>query len=306
MYFFAPLANVDESILNLKLKNGFKISSMSSDKGSKIISEIERIADSDIKRWPHFSTVFSQKKMYFVSNSFEFDPSKTNKEGNFVAVLDLYFFVRNLVDHNLTTTLQQLRLFKEGNIYTPFWCVYSCNDDKITVLGTGLGTSNIQYPNLFHLDDSEIENIQKFIEITEMPLKIKYLKLAHENFELSYTESNPSLCFLSLMIASEVLFNPGSEELIHRISRNFAVLLGNSVDDSIRIQKEIKGLYKKRSSLVHNGKEILNFAGEENYVLKIRDYVRRSIKKLILINLSKKDDLLELLNSKGFGQLNDL
>ena len=136
-----------------------------------------------------------------------------------------------------------------------------------------------------------------------MPLKFDYLKMAHENFELSYTVSNPSLSFLSLMIASEVLFNPGSGDITYRISRNFAVLLGSSVEDAKQIQKEIIKLYKKRSSLVHSGKEIVIFVGEEDYVLKIRYYVRESIKKIIPMNLSK-DDLLNLLNSKGFGQLN--
>jgi hypothetical protein len=43
--------------------------------------------------------------------------------------------------------------------------------------------------------------------------------------------------------------------------------------------------------------------GEDDDVSKIRNYVRESIKKIIPMNLSK-DDLLDLLNSKGFGQLN--
>jgi hypothetical protein len=54
--------------------------------------------------------------------------------------------------------------------------------------------------------------------------------------------------------------------------------------------------------LVHNGKEIWNAVGEDDEVSKIRNYVRECIKKIISMNLSK-DDLLDLLNSKGFGQL---
>ena len=303
LYFFAPLGNVDDSILNIKLKNGFKIDSMSFEQGSKIISTVEKIATADINHWPHFSTVFSQRKLFFISNSFDFDLSTTDSNGNSLAVFDLYKFVNNLVEQNLVIPLRLLRLFKEGNIYTTFWCVYSFIDEKPTVLLAGGGTSNIQYQNLFHLGDSEIENVQKFLEATGMPLKFDYLKMAHENFELSYTVSNPSLSFLSLMIASEVLFNPGSGDITYRISRNFAVLLGSSVEDAKQIQKEIIKLYKKRSSLVHSGKEIVIFVGEEDYVLKIRYYVRESIKKIIPMNLSK-DDLLNLLNSKGFGQLN--
>jgi hypothetical protein len=301
LYFFAPLGNVDDSILNIKLKNGFIIDSMSFDQGSKIISAIVRIEPADINHWPHFSTVFSQSKIFFISNSFDFDLSKKDADGNSFVILDLYKFANNLVDKNLEISLRLLRLFKEGNIYTPFWCVYSINDEKLTVLLAGGGTSIIQYQDLFHLDDSEIENAQKFLDTTEMPLKFDYLKLAHENFELSFTVPNPSLSFLSLMIASEVLFNPGSGDITYRISRNFAVLLGNSIKNAKHIQKEISKLYRKRSSLVHSGKEIENFVGEENYVLKIRYYVRESIKKIISMNLSK-DELLDFLNSKGFEQ----
>lgn len=301
LYFFAPLGNVDDSILNIKLKNGFIIDSMSFDQGSKIISAIVRIEPANINHWPHFSTVFSQSKIFFISNSFDCDLFKKNADGNSFVILDLYQFAKNLVDKNLEISLRLLRLFKEGNIYTPFWCVYSINDEILTVLLAGGGTSIIQYQDLFHLDNSEIENAQKFLDTTEMPLKFDYLKLAHENFELSYTVPNPSLSFLSLMIASEVLFNPGSGDITYRISRNFAVLLGNSIENAKHIQKEISELYRKRSSLIHSGKEIVNFVGEENYVLKIRYYIRESIKKIISMNLSK-DDLLDFLNSKGFKQ----
>jgi hypothetical protein len=301
LYFFAPLGNVDDSILNIKLKDGFEINSISFDEGSKIISTIVRIPVADINHWPHYSTVFSQKKIFFISKSFDFDLSTKDKDGNSIAVLDLYFFINNLVDQNLVIPLQLLRLFKEGNIYNPFWCVYSLIDEKPTVLLAGGGTSSIQYQNLYHLDDSEMENVKKFLEVTEMPLKFDYLKMAHENFELSYMVSNPSLSFLSLMIASEVLLNPGSGEITYRISRNFAVLLGRSIENAKQIQKEISKLYKKRSSLVHSGKEIENFVDEENYVLNIRYYVREAVKKIIEMDLSK-DELLDFLNSKGFEQ----
>jgi len=300
LYFFAPLGNVDDSLLKLKLKNGFEISSMSFEDGKKIISAIVRIPADDIHHWPQYSTVFSQRKIFFISNSFDFDLSKKDKNGNSSGEFDLYKFVNNLVDQNLVIPLRLLRLFKEGNICTPFWCVYSIIEEKPIVLLAGGGTSNIQYQNLFHLDDSEIENVQKFLEVIEIPLKFDYLKMAHENFELSYTVSNPSLSFLSLVIASEILFNPGSGDITYRISRNFAVLLGTSIEDAKHIQKEIRELYRKRSKLVHSGKEIVNFVGEEDYVLKIRYYVRESIKKIISMNLLK-DDLLDFLNSKGFG-----
>ena len=303
LYFFAPLGNVDNSILKLKLKQGFEIDSMSYDEGSKFIASIEKMAPEDAGRWRYFHTVFSQGKLFFIKNSFDFELLK-NEDGNPLFSHKLYVFSNDLVDQNLVIPLRLLRLFKEGNIHMPCWYIFTLSNDIPTVILAGLATPFTQYQGLFHLDDFEMENAQKFIETTEIPKDQDYMKLALKNFELSYMIDDPSLSFLSLMIASEVLFNPGSGDITYRISRNFAVLLGNSVEDAKRIQKEIKELYRKRSSLVHNGKEIWNFVGEDDDELKIRNYVRVSIKKIIPMNLSK-DDLLNLLNSKGFGQLNE-
>ena len=114
LYFFAPLGNVDDSILNITLKNGFEINSISFDEGSKIISTIVRIPVADINHWPHYSTVFSQKKIFFISKSFDFDLSTKDKDGNSIAVLDLYFFINKpekIIRNNLFPVMIRITLF---------------------------------------------------------------------------------------------------------------------------------------------------------------------------------------------------
>lgn len=299
LHFFAPIGNVDNSILKMNLKQGFKINSKSKDDGETLISQLENFPIENIYSWRHWHTVFTQDRLFCIEKSFEFDLEK-NEKGDLVYNHQLYEFITPLVDENITVPLRLLRLFKEGNIHLPCWYIYTLKNGIPSIILASPVEPQL-FQGLYHLDDSEIKKVQEFLDTTKMPLNHDYLTLAHRNFELSYTVHNSSLSFLSLMIASEVLFNPGSGEITHQISRNFAVLLGNSVEDSKRIQNEIKELYKRRSLLVHNGKEIWNFIGDDdNEISKIRNYVRESIKRIILMDLSKKD-LRDLLNSKGFG-----
>ena len=68
------------------------------------------------------------------------------------------------------------------------------------------------------------------------------------------------------------------------------------MEDSERIYIEMKKFYDMRSNIVHRGKADIN----NNDVLKLRYYARESIKKIYRLN-KDKDDLLALLNSRGFG-----
>jgi len=300
----APLGNVDDSILQLKLKNGFEFDSMPYDEAAKFIGAIEKIPPEEVFRWRHFLTALSERKFFYIKNSFDYEmPIAESSKVQHVYFVQFYNNLYKLINDEIVTPLRFLRLFKSGNVFTTSWYIYRVSNNIPTVTYAG-GGSFFNQKEMFHLEDAELEQAQKFFETIRIHKEFNYLELALENFELSYTVDNPSLAFLSLWIASEVLFNPGKGETTYKISRNYAVLLGNSVDDAKRIQKDIKKLYEKRSSLIHNGNAIWNVVGEEDEVAKLRNYVRDSLKKIILMNLSK-DALVDLLNSKGFGQLDN-
>jgi len=163
---------------------------------------------------------------------------------------------------------------------------------------SGGTTLHIESQPKYTLETSEIPNLQKFIEDIKLPFEKSFLQLAFENFELSYQTSNLNLAFLVLMIALESLFNPGLGELKYRISRNLAVLLGNSKEESKNIFTEIGKLYEERSKIIHGGRKY--FTTREN-LLKLRHCVRESIKEIFRIGKDKKT-LLDLLNSRGFGK----
>ena len=295
LHFFAPLGNVDKSILKLKLNEGFQLDSTTYNEGRISLSKLEKFPLEYFGHWRHIHTVFPHGGMYFIKKSFEFNlPIKENRDPDFYP--ELYKFANTIVEKNIENPLRLLRLFKEGNIHLPCWYIYYYKDE-IPVILYANGTPFPQIQSLYHLDDDEIKTAQDFIEKTILPFAFPYIKLAHDNYELSYMVHDDSLSFLSLMISLEVLFKPKQNRGFSKtISRNVGTLLGTSRDEIEKIQKDISDLYTKRSELVHEGKIIWCPVEEDDDLTILRRYVRGSLKKIIRLNQSK-DDLLEYLNN---------
>lgn len=300
IHFMGLLANTDSSILKVELDHGFKIESISFDKGINLISTLKRSTDEAFNELSSYACLedSSGEQLYFVSNSFESD-SDMSYEGRIKKLgSHALKFESKVVRNYLDTTVRLMRLFKEGNICIPLR-YYFYMDDKTPKFILSTATSQfIKFGPKYTLKNSKISNLQKFIQNTKLPFKESFLQLAFENFELSYKTHNDVLAFLSLMIGLETLFNPGGGELKYRISRNTAVLLGKNKEDSKLISSEIKKLYDMRSKIVHTGR--MNIIKEKE-LLKLRYYVRKSIKEIYKIG-KNKDDLLDMLNSYGFGE----
>ena len=160
-----------------------------------------------------------------------------------------------------------------------------------------------EYPltdrTLFHLSDDEYTQAEAFINDTKIPFQHAFLQLAFDSFELSYETYNRGLALLSLMISMEAFFCVSQNEITYQVSRNAAVLLGKSKDESKEIFNDIKKLYSKRSKLIH-GKQDKNPIIPKD-ILRLRHYVRESIKSIYKLDLGQKE-LLRVLNESGFGQ----
>ena len=92
------------------------------------------------------------------------------------------------------------------------------------------GSNIIQKIQEFELENSEIEDLYRFIQNTTIPFEEKSLQLSFESFEFSYHSPSLILPFLLLMMSLESLFNPENQgELTFRISRNLAVLIGRDI-----------------------------------------------------------------------------
>lgn len=294
IHFMGLLANVDTSILNVELDNGFKIYTLPEREGITLLSIFESLPDMAIYQKLVKFNCFSGDKLYYIGNSFESD-IEMNDEGVLTSV-PVGKFVNDLVHGYLYPVIRLMRLFKEGNICMPLEYYYFVDNNRpksFMRMGTNLYVSQ----ELYTLESSEIPDLQRFIQNTKLPFKESFLQLAFENFELSYQTHNMNLSFLSLMISLETLFHPSDQgELRYRISRNTAVLLGNEKEDSETVFREIKDLYDKRSKVVHTGES--NIINKDD-LLKLRYYVMESIKKVNKIG-KDKEEMLKQLNSQGF------
>lgn len=297
----AILSNTDPSILNVKLDYGFKIHAIPQIKGFEIISALECLPPWQVSgmasRMLHFDFwSVSDQKFYYIGNSFESYTETSDKGHNPIFSSEASAFEKNIKDY-LEPVIRLMRLFKEGNICMPAYYYYVIDNNiprPLMALRKGFHVSQ----ELYTLESSEISDLQLFIQNTKLPFKESFLQLAFENFETSYHIRNVNLSFLSLMISLETLFSPDVRELRYRVSRNSAVLLGKEKEDSEKIFSEVKDLYDKRSKIVHTGES--NIINNED-LLKLRHYVRESIKEVNKIGKSK-DELLDILNSCGFGK----
>ena len=299
VYFIGLLSNANSSILKVKLEHGFKIESMPDTEGFNLISILRNLPSMEVgKLLMNFACLnYSEKKIYFISNSFESD-IEMNKEGLLTKFPNgLVKFDGKLVHGYLDPSIQLMRLFKEGHIFMPCRYYYIIeNGIPKSFFRTETHRHISQEPYI--LETSEVQDLQKFMQNTKLPFNKSFLQLTFENFELSYQIHNLSLSFLALMISLETLFNPGEHELKYRISRNTAVLLGKNRNESRDIFSEIKKLYDNRSNIVHSGKSDII---EKEDVLKLRHYVREAIKEINKID-KDKDELMKLLNVYGFGE----
>jgi hypothetical protein len=298
LHFFAPVANVDATILNIKLKEGFEFGSMTYEDGLSFIANLEKIPQKNFfNYWRFGNIVFQSRRLYLIKKSFEFN-LPINKAGKPETDHIFLSFIYDFVEKNVENQLRLLRLFKEGTVHIPYWIIYYYDEDEPVVLfARGLSTS--QCPNNLNLDDAEIQGAQDFIETTLLPSPPNYITLALENYEVSYFIDNDSHAFLSLMISLEVLFKPQQNRNFSKIiSVEVGRLLGNSDSEVQIIRNEISRLYDKRSELVHEGTPIFHYAGERDDVKILRYYIRESLKRIIRLNLSK-DDLLKTLSKPG-------
>jgi len=297
IHFMGILANVDISILKVSLGRSFKVEGVDQVEGLNLIDSFEELQAQQLAtklfEFPVLNE--SEGKLYFVSNFFD-----VKREESYMPLglsSEVVKFDKEHVNNYLKPKIRLMRLFKEGNICMPLIYYYFLDNGVPKLIMRWSRPPPISRES-YTLEDSEVPELLKFVQETQLPFSEPSLELAFDNFDLSYETDTMNLAFLSLMIGLETLFNQGEQELRYSIPRNAAVLLGENAEDSKRIFHEVRDLYDKRSRIVRTGKSrIIN----EEDLSKLRYYIRESIKESYKIGMDK-DDLMELLNSCGFGQ----
>lgn len=287
--FLGILANVDSSILKLRLQHGFKIEEFEPHEIRKLIANTDHTdefhANTELMRLGCATT----SKIYCVFKVFTVNTSTRDEE--------IQNFSINLVENYLEKIFRLCRLYKSGNVCMPityFFPVDLGNNTSHYFMQNHKSAYVFFEP--FTVTKKHINKLQSFLKTVHIPFHDKTLQLAFENFELSYNAHVERLSFLLLVVSLEIMFNNGIGEIRHQISRNTAVLLGKNKKESQIIFDEIKRFYKLRNNLIHSGNNSIN----EKDVEKLRYYVRECIKEINKTKL-EKSALIARLNSLGFG-----
>ena len=289
IHFIGFLANADHSLAGIKMGDGFAVERRSTDDVAPFLKKIDKYYG-----LPKVSGFLNRNCVCVVKadlNQFEGTPQGGVAFRPHVSD-DAYRFVQD--------KCRLLRLFKEGNVVLEYSFLYHVADADGEVKPFGIIRV---YPILdttpFSLTPAEIPDAESFLRTTSLPFQEKSLQLALDSFDRSYETDDAGLAFLSLMIAMEVLLHPRDrDELKYRICRNAGVLLGQNPSGGEAVFREMKNLYDKRSALVHSGDRS---SVTRQDVLRLRQYVRETIKEAMSSRMSK-DELLKTLNACGFGQ----
>ena len=305
--FTGFVSNVDSSILQVKLNHGFIIDSLLEKEGFDVLALLEgaeNLVPFTVAQWEFQSRIafeahclnLSERRFFVIRNSFSC-PVGSNPLDYSNIVNETSKFHVSHVQNYLEPTLRLMRLFKEGDIRMPM-CYYCIMDNGKPKLRRKHFKGQHVSGELFSIVGEELSDLNSFISNTRLPFSSTHLQLAFENFELSYETPNPCSSFLALMSALETLLNPGESEVRYRIGRNLSVLLGKDRNDSSRIFSEFQSLYQVRSKILHSGR--LDSLSTED-LPRLRHYVRASIIEICRLGRNK-DEILDLLNTHGFGE----
>ena len=115
-------------------------------------------------------------------------------------------------------------------------------------------------------------------------------------FNEAYSTPNIYMGFILRVIVLEMLIS-GNSELTFRLRHSIAVLLGRDIDESVRIDADVKQIYEARSKFLHDG--AANKI-DEKLTDKAIEYSRRLILNLLGITESI-DEIRTKLDRCGFG-----
>lgn len=293
------MSNVDDSILGVRFGQGLRAVKRSRRHVASLLCELESLPEHEVDAMLdlQFGALTDDRRSVYV---LEGTVTLPYSEGASLTTAELNTLWRaeEGVFSRLEWYVSALRLFKEGAFDLPLMHLYQREDGKIGH-DSGSRSTRIVETGAYSLGPEEVLAVNEFLDTIRIPFEQPYLALAHENFDQSYEVEDPKLKFLLLMIAMEVMFNDGPQELRYRIARGAGVLLGRTEDESGKLFRLTKSLYDARSLLVHTGRA-------KNLDLKtchaLRDIVRRSLRALVERGFSK-EVLSEWLTASGFGAI---
>lgn len=311
---YVALVNVDESILKLNSltkKYGYEILFVEIEKLEKeFLSLFSKITDFNVDTYVNtssknkkvsvlfFETLMNYEDLGFsiiVNNGLFLVKAIENVDMNIInntMSLNNTILAMNDLGRFVTNIIQQLRLFKNGDICAPIHFQISLKERSLTF------KKNKIYNNINNQTFCLLESdVKEFGGIYKPEFTINNLtEVALKNFNLSYEISDQNTKFITLMTALECLFNQGRDQITHTISRHLALITSNNEKEFQVNYKAIKNLYGIRSSITHGSSKSKNI---EEAIIDLQNKVRCAINYCLALNLDKAQ-LFEKLNSMGY------
>ena len=173
--------------------------------------------------------------------------------------------------------VQQLRLFKNGDIFCPVLFQITKQDRHIT--------------GKYSVGGRQVTSLMAYSLSAEEA--IRFFGLFRESLQIKTK-------YITLMTCLESIFNQGRDQITHTVSRHLALITSKSEQEFQINYRRIKHLYKVRSMIVHGGKvkDDLNSLTSE-----LQNNVRSAI-NYCLASPHDKETLFDKLNAMGFERPN--
>ena len=180
LYFKGFLTNVDDSILKLRIGDGYSIEKRQQEEVRPFLKALEfHYGVQSGFGVLNFGPDGRPSGCYSVGKCFPEFVEGTPQGGIVIPLAKL-----RDIRHSLTDKLRLLRLFKEGNILMQSAIFYHIEESRPSVAQVGT-----EYPltdrTVFRLDDAELAQAESFVSDSRIPFGHSFLQLAFESFELS-------------------------------------------------------------------------------------------------------------------------
>ncbi len=284
--FIAFISNVDHSIAALRLGDGFRVRELPEEGGIALISKVEGVGVEMAyeRAEAQFACLNRKEKKFFVAQKvYKLTPDKLAA----IKRNEMPDLTEMVVDSiKLTMKLSLARLYQEGDIRVPLSYGVIINKPNLKRILKGIAANTVISRIPFVLDADSVPRVNEFVRTTDAKSFQPYVQSAFKNFEESYSTHSERQAIISLMASMEGLFHrPYAEKISEEIATNCAALLGSDSADRALIHSDVRRLYTRRSSILHEGSDQAVSRGD---LLMLRGYVRETIKKLVQTGVSKR------------------
>ena len=291
----AVIFGVDESLLNIQLKDGFCLKKLSLIPHVSHLDKIFDTTDLGLRREYETARIdLDTLDVICAVKQIEYTEAIPLLENRFEQDID-----EDLI--SLDNQIRVIRLLNEGPVrfkkiaFHQNWIQniegmgIPCNHNSIVPIGEAMKTNSI---STFHCGAGEVASLNNAIITMSFPLSDNILNTCHTYYDLSY-HTEMCVAVTLLTTALEMLFLKRNEkDKQKKLSKRCAVFIADNDYQKARTAYDnLKTLYDKRSDFVHEGKLLPITTGD---IIELRGYVRDSLLKALSLSENKDQRITRL------------